>query len=296
MQNAKCKMQNGFQWLIGLMTIGLIIAIPAITHAIPGAKVLVVDNPNHRVFEINPATNAVEWEYGGAGILNYPNEAIPLTNGNILIADTYNGRVIEVTSDTRQIIWSYSTGLQYPVDIKLCTDYSGTPTSTLLITDFGVNKVMEVTYPGGSLRREISAISIGGTGDYLFWEAEKRPGMGTPTYLITCRSNIGKDSVMVVERQYNHPPMVTWRYGYDPGSPTQVSSLNDPRDANWTPCGNVLITDTDNKRVIEVEPTLPFGGEITWGIGSLNGYPCEAIRIENGNTLVVEAYGDDNKD
>lgn len=273
------------------------IGLPMITQAMPGAKVLITDNPNHKVIEVDPTTNNVVWEYGGSPTLRYPNEAIPLTNGNILIADTYNGRIIEVTSDTKQIVGSYSTGLIRPVDVKRCVDYTtGTPRDTLLITDFAVggSKVLEVTYPGGALVWELLAMSIGGTGDYLFWEAEKRPGNGTPTYLITCRSWMGKDSV--IEVQQDVYPMVTWRYGYDPGSPTQGSSLNDPRDANWTPCGNVLITDTDNQQVIEVQPTPPFGGNIVWGVGSLNGHPYESIRIENGNTLVVEAYGDDNKD
>ncbi len=287
-------MQN-VKWLIGMMTIGLMIGLPAISQAIPGTRVLITDNPNHKVIEVDPVTNNVVWEYGGPGILNYPNEAIPLTNGNILIADTYNGRVIEVAATPTVTVWTYSTGLSRPVDIKMCTNYTGgTPTSTLLITDFGTNKVIEVTYPGGEIVREILGSYFGGSNYYVFWEAEKQPGMGTPTYLLTCRSNYGRDSVLKVSSSTT-TFIVTWRYGYDPNNPTQLSSLNDPRDANWTPCGNVLITDTDNKRVIEVQPLGSVGGLVVWG-KQLSKYPYEAIRIENGSTLVAAGSGDDNKD
>lgn len=295
--------------LIGLIAIAMMIGLPVITQAMPGAKVLLTDNPRHRVMEVDPTTNAIVWQYGQTGVpgsgtnqLNYPNEAIPLTNGNILIADTYNGRIIEIDSATKAIVWTYTTKYPNnfkPVDIKRCVDYTGeTPTNSLLITDggIGMSRVIEVTYPGGAIIWELSSMSIGGTGDYIFWEAEKRSGIGTPTYLITCRSQTGKDSVMEVERgQYPNSGSVRWQYGYDPMNPG-TSTLSDPHDANWTPCGNVLITNTDKQQVIEVQPTPPFGGNIVWGISSLNEHPYEAIRIENGNTLVVGAYGDDDKD
>lgn len=86
--------------LIGLMAIVLMIGLPMISQATPGAKLVITDNPRHKVIEVEPTTNSIMWEYGGTPTLIYPNEAIPLTNGNILIADTYNERIIEVrTSD-----------------------------------------------------------------------------------------------------------------------------------------------------------------------------------------------------
>lgn len=291
---------KGLKMLIGLMTIGLMIAIPSLTQATPGANVLITDNPNHQVIEVDPLTGNVVWEYGGTGTLNYPNEAIPLTNGNILIADTYNGRVIEVESDTQGIVWQYPPGYTptfRPVDIKKCIDYTtGTPRDTLLIVDGNRwnSRVIEITYPDGDIVWEFLARSIGGIDDYLFWEAEKRPGMGTPTYLITSRGTIS--TVIEVERTGPTAGIFTWAYHW-----VQLNNpLNDPRDANWLPCGNVLITDTDNKRVIEVDQAT---NNIVWQYGPYEDYiPLEAIRIENLNTLIAgiapanPGYWDDNKD
>lgn len=290
---------RGKRLLIGLMATALMIGLPVITQATPGAKVLITDNPGHKVIEVDPLTNTVVWEYGdgSTATLHYPNEAIPLTNGNILIADTYNGRVIEVKSDTKTIEWQYTAGLERPVDVKKCTDYSNfPPTSTLLITDFGVNKVMEVTYPDGVSIWEVSASSLGlMPGPQLLWEAEKRPGMGTPTYLMTARGAYGYSSkVMEVQRTGSSSGVVTWEY----------TDLNDPRDTNWTPCGNVLISDTDSGQVIEIKPSFPTGGTVVWSYGPEIYFgetgtftPYEAMRIENGNTLITGAYYgvDDNR-
>lgn len=297
---------KGLKMLIGLMTIGLMIAIPSLTQATPGANVLITDNPNHQVIEVDPLTGNVVWEYGGTGTLNYPNEAIPLTNGNILIADTYNRRVIEVTSDTKQIVWSYYLGsVSLPVDIKKCIDYTtGTPRDTLLIVDGNQwnSRVIEITYPGGVVVWELSAISIGRAGDYLFWEAKKRPGAGTPTYLITSRNSpsMGNGTVIEVQRTGETSGTIIWTY----------SDLDDPRDAEWTPCDNVLITNTDYGNVIEVQRDGTIAWQ--WRHPDALGHPpqappgkwkpFESTRIENGNTLVVGAwYGnfegvDDNKD
>ncbi|MEW6607177.1 MAG: hypothetical protein AB1414_06935 [bacterium] len=301
---------KGLKMLIGLAAIGLMIGMPTMIQATPGTKVLITDNPANKVIEVDPVTFNIDWEYGA---LTFPNEAIPLTNGDILIADTYGsptGRVIQVDSATKQIKWQYvpeySTTFR-PVDIKRCVDFTGgTPTETLLITDgYPYNsKVMEITYPGKATVWKLSAIDIGGTGDYIFWEAVKRPGVGSPTCLITCRSNTGKDSVMEIEWPGDGTRRtITWQYG--PGGPNPL--LNDPRDAEWVPGGGenppVLIADTDNQRIIVVDPgTATIGGTIVWewthtGMdGTFT--PYEATMIENGKILVAGAMGDidDNKD
>ncbi|MFH1563175.1 MAG: hypothetical protein ABIF11_07155 [Nitrospirota bacterium] len=283
---------SGFHWLIGLMTLGLMIGLPMISQAMPGAKLVITDNPNHKVIEVDPTTNAIVWEYGGSQTLNYPNEAFALTNGNILIADTYNERIIEVRTSDNTIVNTInattlgSTTMPFkPVDMKRCVAYPG-GIPTLLITNMAYNEVIEVEYPSGN------PVWKCGHGNLIFekpWEAEKRPGAGTPTYLITDRGN---NQVIVVERISPSDGQVIWQYG--------LGLLNDPRDAEWTPCGNVLITDTDNQRVIEVDPDT---NAIVWQYGPgdpENGTvtPYESTRIENGNTLIAGVWGnwDDLKD
>jgi hypothetical protein len=53
--------------------------------------------------------------------------------------------------------------------------------------------------------------------------------------------------------------------------------------------GNVLIANTNFNQVIEVKPSGKTGGEIVWRMEQSN-YPYDAIRLENGNTLVAEYY------
>lgn len=183
-----------------------------------------------------------------------------------------------------------------PVDMKRCVAYPG-GIPTLLITNMAYNEIIEVEYPSGN------PVWKCGHGARTFnkpWEAEKRPGLGTPTYLITSR---GSNLVEIVEQNGPSDGTAIWQLGF-----AEVQ-LNDPRDANWTPGGNMLITDTDNKRVIEVDPKTkaivweyihPLYGTSTPFYGTFT--PYEATMIENGNILIAGAVGqtppmdDDNKD
>jgi outer membrane protein assembly factor BamB len=75
-------------------------------------------------------------------------------------------------------------------------------------------------------------------------------------------------------------------------------SLDYPNDANFLPNGNLLITDRDNHRVIEVNRAT---GEIEWQFGEtghpgndeehLNG-PHNADRLSDGNTIIADSDND----
>ena len=59
--------------------------------------------------------------------------------------------------------------------------------------------------------------------------------------------------------------------------------LNWPRDADKLPSGNILITDTLNKRIIEVDPQ----GKIVWGVWT-QFIPYEADRLPYGEINGIE--------
>ncbi len=62
-------------------------------------------------------------------------------------------------------------------------------------------------------------------------------------------------------------------------------SLFNPLDADRLDNGNTLIADTDNQRVIEVNPA----GEIVWQKTGLS-WPASASRLSNGNTLITNEF------
>ena len=54
--------------------------------------------------------------------------------------------------------------------------------------------------------------------------------------------------------------------------------------------GHVLVADPTTNSVLEIRPTGRSGGEIVWRIDEIQN-PCDASRLDNGNTLVAERYG-----
>jgi hypothetical protein len=85
---------------------------------------------------------------------------------------------------------------------------------------------------------------------------------------------------------------ILWQFGTTGEKGTDSSHLDDPHGAEWLPNGNVLIADSFNNRVIEVNSY----GNIVWQYG--NGvagsganrlyHPYDAKRLENDNTLIAD--------
>ena len=83
---------------------------------LPDGHVLITDQANQRVIEVTLAKRIV-WQYGQTGVsgccddnvLNSPNSAQLLANGDILIADEGNARVIEVNRD-HHIVATFTAG------------------------------------------------------------------------------------------------------------------------------------------------------------------------------------------
>lgn len=286
------------KWLIGLLTIGLLVCTAKFVFATSTANLLITERYNERVIKVDPITHDVLWQYGqtdvagsGTNQLNHPFEAVNLINGNILIADTDNHRVIEVQPSGTSggtIIWQYGqTGvfgsgtnqLNFPFDVMMLNN------GNILITDYGIRRTIEVqpTYPiGGNIVWQKYSP------DGYYVESERLPDGST---LLT------SDSSHEVIRITGSPSTTIWYYGQygSPGSGT--NQLNLPRDAIQLVNGNILITDSGNHRVIEVQPTGTSGGTIVWQYGQtgVSGsgvnqlyFPHEAIRLANGNTMIAD--------
>jgi hypothetical protein len=100
---------------------------------------MVVDQANERVIEIDRFSKKIVFQYGGpkAGLLNNPNSAEQLPNGNILIADENNNRVIEINR-SKQIVFQYKDQLLFAAFA------SRLPNGDTLITDSGHARIVEI--------------------------------------------------------------------------------------------------------------------------------------------------------
>ena len=120
-------------------------------------------------------------------------------------------------------------------------------------------------------------------------EAEKRPGTLTDYYLIT---DEGNHRVIEVQAQGTSGGTVVWQYGQTGIFGSGTNQLKQPVDAMRLICGTILIVDSGNNRVIEVQPTGTSGGTIVWECSNSTGLPIEtpveAIRMSNWNTLIAD--------
>ncbi len=115
-------------------------------------------------------------------------------------------------------------------------------------------------------------------GEMAFPHSAERLPDGT-----TLVSDTANDRVFRV----NEAGQVVWTsddWGGSSGTLSDGSHLRYPNDAELLENGNLLITDRNNDRVIEVTPE----GQVVWQYGVLN-RPHNADRLPNGNTLICNS-------
>jgi hypothetical protein len=128
------------------------ISAPVSAVALKTGNLLITDQGNQRVIEIDMTGNIV-WQFGTTGmqamtktdpmLLNNPNSAERLDNGNTLIADENDDRVIEV-SPTKSIVWTYPDTPD-PTKLSGAAFASRLPNGNTLITDSNNNRILEVS-------------------------------------------------------------------------------------------------------------------------------------------------------
>ncbi len=119
---------------------------PVAARYLPGDRILIVDQGNHRVIEVDRKSREITWQHGtgkagsGDAELSSPGTAEPLPDGTVLIADTGNNRAVEVTRD-HQVLRRLSIG----ASAKGLASATLIPTSGhFLVTDLGYNRVVEL--------------------------------------------------------------------------------------------------------------------------------------------------------
>lgn len=212
-----------------------------------------------------------------------------LPMGHVLLIDISGHRILEIDAE-RHITWAMGKDMlsgESQVELVFPRDAVRLSTRNTLITDYSANRVMEMT-PRGR----------------VFWEfhtdISERHKLLNP---IRATAN-GLNHVMIVD-QGNHRVIevgreheILWEFGTPGKSGIEEGELNTPADVQRLVNGNILITDTGNHRVLEIEehsvvwqygnPENIAGGGYGVDDGLLS-YPQSALRLNNGNTLIVDA-------
>lgn len=209
------------------------------------------DRPDHRVIEINNA-GKILWEFTG---LAYPHEVVELPNGHLLIADTNFDRVIEVNYPDEDIVWSWE-----PKEINW-TEVNGNWDSDHYYNnykDFDWTHLNDVDFK-----------------EYDTWDA-----------CLVCLRNFN----LIVEINYtaeiegpaNNPQNIVWYFGdYD-----DPSIMNMQHNPEYTEDGNILVADSSNNRIIEVDKDKK---EVIWTYDEGLKFPRDADEVGKYNILITDS-------
>ncbi|APZ43598.1 PQQ-binding-like beta-propeller repeat protein [Acidihalobacter ferrooxydans] len=83
---------------------------PSDANQMPDGNILVVGYTNPGVVDIYSPQGKLLWHYRklyGAGALDHPSIALPLSNGNLLVCDDWDNRVVVIDPKTKKIVWQY---------------------------------------------------------------------------------------------------------------------------------------------------------------------------------------------
>lgn len=259
---------------------------------LPNDHFLTHDPERQRIIEFTNK-GLITWQIGGKdGIgqleLIEPMNPIRLPNGNTLFADAGGDTVYEV-SKSGQIRWQFppadkSTDIRLHRPVKAMRKLNG----NTIIVDQGNHRIIEINPQNKIVWQYGITSSVGIKRGRIYSPSDVQVLKGGH-FLIT-----DTDNHRVIE--VNQEEEIVWQFGnaenkLGSGYGSHANQLNTPTQAFRLPNGNTLIADSENRRVIEVNPDR----EIVWlfdtGIekasgGAFSFIPIRIIRLGNGNTVV----------
>src|SRR5882762_1654335 len=218
--------------------------------------------------------------------------------GNILITDQFNNRVIEIAPDG-SIVWQFGNG---PGDtaasaivgtndaerVGSLTLMSGTgipPGATPNCKKSGCvdNRVILVD-KGGNILWQYGIFGVTGFGfNQLNTPVQNTFLPSSGNILITDQGN---ERIIEVQ-QSNHA--IVWQYGQNGVIGNGPNQLNNPNAAELLANGNILISDENNNRAIEVTHTTPSHIVATFPAHGTASGVAFASRLPDGNTLLTDS-------
>lgn len=241
----------------------------------------VVDALGRRVMQYNASDEVVSWEFGSVSVsdpkyLDRPVAVQTFVEGGfykVLITDKGLHRILKVDQITKRVEWQYGTGLEGFGDNELSSPQDaikipGQP--RYVVADEGNDRVLIVNEQPNVIVWTWYADSLNSPYDVEYSEADS-------AVLVTDRGN---HRVVLISPATNR---VLWQFGVKGSALSGTQGLNSPSDADILDNGNILICDTGNKRLIEVNRA----GEIVWSFhGELSGL-LDADRLSDNRHVAV---------
>jgi hypothetical protein len=216
--------------------------------------------------------------------------------GNILITDQFNNRVIEIDK-AGNIVWQFGNG---PGDtsanaiagtndaerVGSLTLMSGTgvpPGATTNCKKGCVDNRVLLVDQGGNIVWQYGQFGVTGFGPNQLNTPVQNTFLPNGNVLITDQGN---ERIIEVQPSDNS---IVWQYGQNAVVGTHPNQLDNPNAAEVLANGNILISDENNNRAIEVTHTTPSHIVATFTArGTVSGVAF-ASRLPNGDTLITDS-------
>jgi outer membrane protein assembly factor BamB len=216
--------------------------------------------------------------------------------GNILITDQFNNRVIEI-DPAGNIVWQFGNG---PGDTSAkaivgtndaervgnLTLMAGTgipPGATKNCRSGCVDNRVILVDPGGNIVWQYGQFGVTGFGPNQLNTPVQNTYLPSGNVLITDQGN---QRIIEVRRSDN---AILWQYGENGIAGSGPNQLNNPNAAELLAHGNILISDENNNRAIEVTHTTPSVIVRTFtALGTVSGVAF-ASRLPSGHTLLTDS-------
>ena len=217
--------------------------------------------------------------------------------GNILITDQFNNRVIEI-DPAGNIVWQFGNGpgdtsasaivgtndAERVMDLTLMSGTGIPPGATTNCKKSGCvdNRVILVN-PEGRIVWQYGQFGVTGFGPNELNTPVQNTYLPNGNVLITDQGN---ERIIEVRRMDN---TIVWQYGENGVMGIGPNQLNNPNAAELLANGNILISDENNNRAIEVTHTTPSRIVATFTArGTVSGVAF-ASRLPNGHTLLTDS-------
>ena len=262
--------------------------IPEELEATPGPRdfYLITDPPSRKIYLIDASTpSGAENSFGGLGVLDKPVDAMPYRDSTgkfkIVITDQSANAVLQIDWLFKTADWRFdntnlrgSDQLAAPADAVIISGGR-----EVLICDTGRNRVVVIDTTTKTVVWEFTRATNDNVS--LNTPVDVEVEASTGLFLISDKNN---HRVLLVERATKESK---WQFGTGQ-SGAGSNRLNSPNDADVLPNGNVLISDTGNQRLIEVNRQMQIVYTFAHSLQNLR----DADRIvenvaDQNKTLVV---------
>jgi outer membrane protein assembly factor BamB len=217
-------------------------------------------------------------------------------HGNILITDQFNNRVIEIDPQGK-IVWQFGRGPNDtgPRSIVGTNDAERVGQFTLM-SGTGIPAGATASCPNGCVDNRVLLVDDDGE---IVWQygVFGVTGSGHDLLNTPVQNTFLPDGNILITDQGNQriievrprDKTIVWQYGQDGVSGMGANQLNNPNAAELLANGNILISDENNDRAIEVTHATPSAIVATFTAqGTVSGVAF-ASRLANGHTLITDS-------